>query len=214
MIIIPSSSSDYLTASALYNSIVADCYSLTVRPDLVAETAIAVRKATMKFHQADGWKNDIITSLIPLPVTTSGDSFSYRYTLDLTQAGSLPYFRKISSIDEYNNPLIGNEYHFKELDNDRIFDDYMLEDINYYYRAGQAIQLRVNKQLTTLSVDYWRYPDVTPTGYTSWIAQQFPDAIVCEATATIFAAIGKSDEAQRYAAMFAENLAMLRMTEI
>jgi hypothetical protein len=204
----------YLTGATLYTAVLADIYSITNRPDRTAETAIALRKATMKFHLAEQWAKDIGNVQVTLPVVTSGDSFSYRYTLDLSQAGSLPYFRKLSEIREYNNPLIGNEYHFKPLDNDRRVDDYVLEDINYYTVVGQAAQLRVNKQLTVLDVDYYLYPDITATQYNSWIAQQFQDAIVCEAAANVFAMIGKDAESQRYAGYFNENLLMLQMQEI
>lgn len=197
-----------------YIALQQDIYSLTARPDLVAETAIAIRKATMKCHLADLWKNDIVTTLYPLPVVGDAASLDFRYSIDLTQSATFPYYRRVSSIDEYNSPPTGLEQHYKELDNDRILDAYQMEQINYWYQAGQQIQLRANKSLTTLAVDYWRYPDITALNYTSWIADQFRDAIVEEACANVFATIGKDSEAQRYAAKFAENLQLLRTSEI
>lgn len=208
------------TLQTLYNNLVADVYALTKRPDLIAETALAIRKATMKAHQADMWKNDISTTLIALPVLPLGAQLSFRYAVDLTNTANFPLFRKVSSIDEYNNPLTGQELHFKELDSDRILDDYATEEVNYWYQMGKQVNLRANKNLTYLSVDYYHYPNILPAAYTSWIAQEFPDIIVCEAAANIFRTIGKDSEARSYGDMFvgtdgeSGHLHMLRMSEI
>lgn len=201
-------------SNATYLAIIQDVYALTARPDLAAETALAIRKATMKSHMAETWKNDISNVIITLPVLDNTVEVSWRYSLDLTSSVNFPLYRKLSSIDEYNNPLTGYEIHFKELDNDRILDEYFLEDINYYYQAGQQVNLRANKWLVQLSVDYYKYPDITPATYTSWISDQFRDMIVCEAAASVFRTIGKDSEATSYGNMFAENLLMLQMSEI
>jgi len=218
MIIIGSSSLP--TLQTLYNNLIADVYTLTKRPDLIAETALAIRKATMKAHSADMWKNDISTAIIILPVLPLGSQLSFRYAVDLTNVANFPLFRKVSSIDEYNTIPTGQELHFKELDSDRILDNYATEDINYWYQMGKQVNLRANKNLTYLSVDYYQYPNITPALYTSWIAQEFPDIIVCEAAANIFKTIGKDNEAASYGNMFAGtdgesgHLHMLRMSEI
>lgn len=44
---------------ASLNSLVSDVYTLTNRPDLVAETALAVKKATLKMHHVDFFARDI-----------------------------------------------------------------------------------------------------------------------------------------------------------
>lgn len=200
-------------SAASYLALVNDIYTITARPDLIAETALAVRKATMKCHLADLWKNDLATALVPMPVL-DGALVSFRYSLDLTQAATFPLIRRVSSIDEYNIVPTGYEVHFKELDNDRILDSYLLEEINYWYQAGRQVSLRANKSLAYLAVDYWKFPDITTTNYTSWIADQFPDMILEEACASVFSSCGKDSESQRYAARFQENLAMLRTSEI
>jgi len=201
-------------SAATYAAIVADVYSLTARPDLVAETAIAVRKATMKFHLAETFKNDISIAIVTLPVLSSNGDVSFRYTLDLTNTATYPFYRKVAYIKEYNAIPTGQEIQFKEKDITSLLDNYQLEDINYWTQQSMQVSLRCNKVLTQLAVGYYRYPDVTPITYTSWIADQYQDAITEEACAAVFKAIGKDSEYQRLAANFVDNLHLLQMTQI
>ena len=39
--------------------LIAEAYTLTARPDLVAETASAIRKATLKMHSVDYFYRDL-----------------------------------------------------------------------------------------------------------------------------------------------------------
>jgi hypothetical protein len=196
--------------SVLYPAILNDIYTLTARPDLVMETAKAIRKATMKFHLADFWKNDILSQPV-YPVAVSTGSVDWRYSIDTT---SLPLLRKIASISEYTVPLTGTEQYYKEKDADRVLDEYRAEYINYWWQAGQQVNLRANKLLTQVLIVGYMYPNVTIAGYNSWIAQQFQDAIIEEACASLYRHIGKLDEANALAGNFAENLHMITMAQV
>ena len=44
-------------------ALLADVYSLTTRPDLVAESTVAVRKATLKAHLSDYFFRDLTTQI-------------------------------------------------------------------------------------------------------------------------------------------------------
>jgi len=207
-------------SAASYQQLIQDVYTLTGRPDRAAETALAVRKATLKYHLADLWKNDLTTSLITVPVIVAGSDMSYRYALDLTQSAQFPLFRKMSNIVEYNALPTGLEYKFKEYDADNILDDYRVERLNYWYQMGKQVTLRCDKILVQLAAQYWAFPNVVPATYNSWIADENPDFISSEAAAHVFAAVGKADEAARFAQMFlgpdgnSGNLALLRISEI
>jgi hypothetical protein len=203
-----------------YLQLLQDVYALTGRPDRVAETALAVRKATLKYHLSDLWKNDLTTSTVTLPVINSGTDLSFRYALDLTDSVAYPLVKRISSIKEYNAIPTGREIQFEEYDSDNILTDYRVERLNYWYQMGRQVTLRANKILVQLAIQYWTYPNVTTASYNSWIADQFPDFISCEAASSVFATIGKVDEAARYAQMFngpdgiSGNLGLLRISEI
>ncbi len=211
MTIVVSTSS--ISSVTLYNSLVQDIYNLTARPDLVNETAVAIRKATMKLHLVDFWKSDLVSALYTLPVYVPAD-FSYRYTIDLTDTLVFPLIRKVAHVKEYNTPLSGRETQFKELSADRLLDAYLLEDINYWYQVGQSLHVRCNKNLTQIDVGYWKYPNVIPATYDSWIAQQFPDAVIDEACAQLFRIIGKDAEAVRLTAEFPVNVHAITMAQV
>lgn len=203
-----------MTNTALYTSILTDVYNITQRPDLVNETAIAIRKATMKAHTADLWKNDLTIVYPVTPIEVADTSYTYRYYLDLTNTAVFPQYRKVSDIKEYNNPLTGYELQFDEKDVDRILDQYLLEDVNYWYQAGRQVQIRSTKALVGIQVAYWQYPIVDPTLYNSWIANDFPDIIEEEACAQLYRVIGKLEEAARLAMNFMDNFHILQATQI
>ncbi len=186
--------------------IIAEVYLVTNRPDLVSETASAVRKATMKFHLADTYKQDLSEVLITVPVQTD-----FHYQLDLSNAANYPYFRVLDHVKEYNNPIVGNEIQFTKQDAKGLLDDYGLEKQNYWYQAGFALNINSFKQLNQLTVGYFMYPNVTTGGYNSWIGTSFPDAIIDEASSHIFRLTGKDSEFKVFAAYFEQNLAMVRM---
>lgn len=202
-----------IAPAALYDSILQAVYALTARPDLVNETALAIRKATMKAHCADFWKNDLTERVVAVTPLIAADT-SFRYNFDLTDRVQYPLYRKMNYIKEYNATPPGQELQFKEKDADSLLDSYSLEGINQWYQAGMQVSLRVNKSLSNVKIGYWKYPNVISTAYDSWIAQQAPDIIVEEACAQIFKVIGKDSEHQRLAANFMENLHMLTMTQV
>jgi hypothetical protein len=202
-----------LTGANLYASISAGVYDITKRPDLIQETILAIRKAIMKFHMAELWKNDIV-QVYPLVTVGVGDTYSYRYSLTLSDAVVFPLFRRVAFIKEYNATPLGYELDFKELDMASLLDDYQLEKVDYWTQAGMGATIRSSKALTQLRVGYYKYPNVIPTTFESWIASQFPDAIIEEAIGSIFSSIGKMDEARDYKSRFLENLHMLQITQI
>lgn len=201
-------------SAAIYQTLLNGVYALTKRPDLSVETAQAVRKATMKAHMADSWKNDLTTVIVTLPVLSPVNATSFRYQFDLNDSVQYPLFKRISQVKEYNPVATGQEIQFKELDADRLLDDYQLEDINYWYQVGKVCNLRCNKVLSYLAVGYWKYPNTVPAQYTSWIASEFPDIIIEEAASYVFKAVGKDTEYVRFRDTWEENIALLRAAHI
>ena len=182
-----------------------EVYNLTNRPDLVSQTLTAIRKATMKCHLADEFRQDLQIAIITVPVQTD-----FHYLLDLTNTTSYPNLRRVAYIKEYNSVIVGNEIQFTKLYANALLDEYKLERTNYWYQAGMAVTIGSYKQLVQVSVAYHKYPSTDVATYSSWIADQYPDAIIQEAASTVFKTIGKSDEAKLYQQYFAENLQFLR----
>lgn len=212
-----------------YADLVDSVVAITNRPSLVTEMRVAIRKSIFKFHQADTFKRDLkITSL---NMSLYPDT-NFRWDIDVSNADIFPRYRKYSFLrippSSFPSPAaslpldypwgIPKSPVFTPVAADNIFDSYNVERTNYYYQAGMTVVLRATFQPQFLELGYYSYPLFTNTDGTilidSWIADQYPDAISEEAAGTIFKMIGKDDEAQRYAQLFAENILMVRGTDI
>lgn len=221
--------------SVLYAQMLADIYTITNRPDLIAETQLALRKATVKAHSADFWKGDIAIVpkyILPTPIVDVTQPSS-RFSINLADPANFPNLRKVAYIKEYINPagqvssavsgwdtLIANygtsprQRNYDECSPEAVIDDYGTERTNYWYQAGKQVSLRVYSPILYATFGYYAYPNATPTGYNSWIANEFPDLIVEEAASTVFRMIGKADESAAYASNWATNLHQLTMSQV
>ncbi len=224
-----------IQSSVLYAQILADVYTLTARPDLAAETILAVRKATVKAHSADFWKGDIVIVpkyTLPAPIVDITQPSS-RFLINLADAINFPNLRKVAYIKEYINPagqvssavsawdtLIANygtsprQRNYDECSPESVIDDYGTERTNYWYQAGKQVALRTYTPILYAVFGYWAYPNATASGYNSWIAQEYPDIIVEEAASLVFRMIGKADEAAAYAGNWRDNLHLLTMSQV
>jgi hypothetical protein len=225
-----------VNSAALYAQLVADVYTLTNRPDLVAETALAIRKATLKAHNADFWVSDIVVVpqlTLPTAVTDPSQASS-RYVLNLNDPATFPRLRKVSYIKPYISPtgmtqvpgvsgwdsLLSygagaiTQKNYVEVTASSVVDDYGLERTNYWYQAGKQVNLRIYTQVLAVVLGYWAYPDITSVAYNSWIASEYPDLIVEEAASNVFRMIGKFDEAQAYASNWQANIRTITAAQI
>ena len=197
-----------------FASLVADVYTTTNRPDLVAETALAVRKATLKLHTTGidletgtpkvvfYWPDRSEAIVTPTVVDLANNYYSFD-----TQAAPFSRFRALQYVRQYTPA--DTDLFFDPIDFDNLLDSYRIEKTNVFYLIGQLAQIRANFTVTQVRVGYYRYPVAIESGYSSWIADQLPDMVVEEAAATIFKMIGKDDEFQKYAALTKENMAAL-----
>lgn len=209
-----------------------EVYILTNRPDLVAETRVAVRKAIMKFHSADTFKRDLKVTRLQMSTYPKTAVDQFRWSILLSEFGgqfrrpkSLIYPPELSPPTFVPAPLldisvgISWQREYTEVTQDTIFDRYSAERLNYYYIAGNSLTIKSAFDVDYLDFWYYVYPvyNYLPNGdYTvgSWIVDQYPDAIIEEAAGTVFKMIGKDDEHNRYAQLFAENIAIVRMTDV
>lgn len=195
-----------------FAEIQADVFQTTKRPDLVADTTIAIRKATMKFHSADDWLPDLVTVTVPLTPLFSGDA---RFSIP-TNTAPFVRFRKEYMIRQLVSPPTSNSGQpLESLQLTDLYDrEYAIEKNNYYYRAGNSLTLRTAILWVNAAVTYFQYPITDELTYSSWIADAYRDMITEEACAHLFKMIGKDNVWEQYRAMFTENLAQLRMAHI
>lgn len=206
-------------------------YTITNRPDLVNETTLALRKALFKFHSADSWKQDLNMVVLTMASHTPLEQWRWNIPLSTFPRHRRPKNLRIPPQDfRVGMPSSGNALFyppfnqlsthggFQFLTEDNIFDSYLLEKSNYFYMAGASIYIKASWE--PLKLEYWYYQNPLfsstedPNNISSWIADQFPDYICEEASSAVFKAIGKDDEVSRYREIFAENLQLLRMSDV
>jgi len=179
--------------STSLQSLIDDVYTLTNRPDLVAETSLAVRSATLKLHSLDNWYKDIYQTGIQWNPVDYIQSLEYR-TL-------VPRYRKFKYLRKYSPPT-GNDMmgydgdFFTLITPDNTLDDYGINRENVCYVAGAYINIRSNTQDQYMIFGCYIQPDITELGFSSWIADEYPFAIVTEAASKVFKTIGYDEQFQ------------------
>lgn len=175
-----------------FSNIVADVYTLTNRADLIAETSLAVRNATLKAHRIEKWKRDIQEISVLLPTNTQAV-----VQLDIpTYFSRWRQFKYIRPTDAIT--LVPKSVLLTCIEPDGIFDEYLAEKTDVYYVAGNNTNIRGSAAYTGFFVGFYQNPLVTPEGsYSSWIAQDYPMVIILMATITILQSIGYVEAANK-----------------
>lgn len=170
-----------------------DVITLTSRPELVAETQLAVRNATQFFHLSDFWQRDCEERLFQF------DAAAFLFSLPVSS--TMERFRKLRYIKKFD--LIASitkeskEDKISECDPNSLFDRYNSIKTNVYYLAGDNLNLRLSTAENGLFASWYKYPNTSPEAYASWIADMYPAAIVNKAAAEIQRDIGMTDDANR-----------------
>lgn len=190
-----------------FASLVTDVYSLTNRPDLVNETALAVKAATLKAHQSDYYYKDLFESGIIFAVADYQQTFEYK-TL-VPQWRSAKYMRKCSN----DTPPVPGDF-LKLLAPDDVLDNYKINREDVYYMSGVEMQIRSSTQQATYLLGCYVHPVVILASYNSWIADEHPFVIIYEAARIIYKTIGFDEQEAAYKKMVDEQIMALKMSQI
>jgi hypothetical protein len=189
-----------------FASILADVYTLTNRPDLVAETTLAVKSATLKAHMTDFYSKDIYE----VRITT--DTADYIAGIDvysiISNFRSLKYLRKYDIVTATAGDFIN------VLEPEEVLDDYGVEKVDVCYMAGRVLELKSSTEVDNFILGCYVAPIVTTSGYSSWIADLYPDAIIYEAARVVFKTIGYDEQSATYERLVAEAYSLLKMTAL
>lgn len=182
-----------------------EVYTLTNRPDLVAETLLAVRQSTLALHQSDFYWRDLYET---------GISFSTAaYTQELEYRSILPLFRSIKYLRKANADSTVGAF-FTVVQPESVLDHYGANRTDVCYAAGASIEIKSSTQFQYAVLGYYANPNISASGYNSWIALDHPYAIIFEAAEKVFKMIGKSEEFAAYKLLRDEEKQRLMMTNI
>lgn len=189
--------------------LISEVYSITNRPDRVAETLSSVRSATLKAHQSDYYPRDVYETGISF---TSPAYLQYiEYKDIIPRWRSLKYFRKY---DTSGSGIAGT--FFDIVPTELTQDSYGLNRDNICYLAGNVLQVRSSTELSNALIGCYIDPLIGSTNSTfdSWIAIQHPWYIIYEAAGRVFRMVGKMDEASAQRALALEELITIKATNI
>ena len=183
-----------------FASLVSDVMSLTNRPDLIAETNLAVRAATLKAHQYDDWIKDLFEGSLAFSTSDYYQTLDYKTVVPLWRKPR--YFRKY----DYSVPPGTPGDFFTYIVPEKVIDEFGAGRLDIFYVAGSALQIRSSTLFQYALFGCYVNPDVTEAAYSSWIADDHPFAIVYEAAAVIFKTIGFDEQAVMFREMVKEQM--------
>jgi hypothetical protein len=184
----------------------AEVVTLTSRPDLdvTGQILLAVRNATLKMHQVDYFPKDIYE--VTLAFTTS--TFLQQFDLPT----NIPRWRALKYLRKYDITTGTPGKFFEPIVPENVLDDYSVQRDDVVYLGGDTLQIRSSTAFQHALLGAYLNPDITVSGYTSWIARDYPYVIVNEAAAIILKISGKDEEARLLREMNNENIALLRIS--
>ena len=187
--------------------LITEVYGITNRPDRIQETLSGVRSATMKVHRLDYFPKDIYETGINFPTSD--------YTQQIDYRAIIPRFRAMKYLREFDatafpSPGLAGKF-FQMVAPETILDDYFAERKDIWYLAGDVIQVRSCTQFQYALLGCYLNPivGITDETFSSWIATEFPWAIIHNAASHVFRAIGNAAESQAQM-----QLASMEMTEL
>lgn len=183
-----------------------EVYTQTNLPHLVNETLSAIRSATLKLHQRDFFVNDLREEGISFATAENIQNFEYKLLFPRWRA--LKYFRRALSDGTVVKPT------FEVIDPTNFMDQYNVARTNVAYVAGSYVQIYSKEALQYAVIGFYEHPNTTVASYSSWIARDFPYAIVHEAAATVFAAVGDTEQARSQKVLGAEHIINLTNSSI
>ena len=183
-----------------------EVFLITNRIDLVSETESAIKSATLKAHKSDFYSKDIFETGIEFPSADFRQSLDY-VTL-LSNFRAFKYFRRVE--DEFDD--VGQFIEIISVD--EVLDSYDINRVDIAYVAGRVLEIRASVEFSKALLGAYVYPIVRTGAYNSWVAEQFPFAIIHEAARRIFRSIGQMEEAAAQREFVAEEYTELRMSAL
>lgn len=197
-----------------YAEMLADLITITARPDLSADLEVALRRSTLKMHGLEFWKFDL--TFVNLTVATPAFLMTVDTATAFTRYRNLCF---IKANDAANTDPMSISYGnggqglpmYEPADANRLVDSYGRNLTNIHYQVGRVIHIRSSVAPDRLYAGYYQRPVVSPiNAYSSWIADEYPYAIIDDAAQSIFNTIGKDDKVRLWQQKNMEHLQILK----
>lgn len=168
--------------------LVAEVLTLAGRPDLSVEATLEVRNATLRAHRSDEFHRDLVESAVAFAGANYVQSFEYKL--------AFPRWRRLRYMRFYDQVAQSAGKNFQIIDPAEALNQYGNTRVDVAYPAGSVYNLRGNLPFDAILVGFFQDPDVTVTGYSSWIASEHPFLITYMAAASLLKLVGRAEDAQ------------------
>lgn len=187
-----------------FDELIEEVYLITNRRDLVARTKSAVKAATLKAHKSDFFSKDIFETGVEFTDPDFRQSLDYVSLLSNFRA--LSYLRRV----EDENDDVGK--FFDIVTPAETLDSYGINRVDIAYVAGRVLEIRSSVCFTKMLMGAYVLPIVREGAYNSWVAEQFPFAIIHEAARRVLRTIGNLEESNAQSQFVAEEYAELKLS--
>lgn len=191
-----------------FAELVAEVLVIVKRPDLQTRIEQSVRAATLKMHQSDFFYKDLYETAVQFERADVIQNF--------LPTEIYPNFRKVKYIRYWAGGIDGAPLQFlTPIQIENALDAYKQIKDNVYYMAGQLLQVRTCPAVERVLFGAYLHPIITPAeSYKSWIADEYPYAIIYEAARAIFRSIGFQEQAGEYATLMSEVLTEIKLSSV
>lgn len=182
------------------------------RPDLQGDGTFSfhLRNAILKAHKANYFLKDLAESAVNYSDYVQG---SGQILFEFEPRTLFPRFRTTKYITILDPQTANRIRNLAPLEPEQIVDNYGYYRDNVFYASGSLIKMRTSCATGKFGFGYYQNPDVT-LAQPSWIADEFPFAIVYEAARTLFKSIGYDEQSASMQQLLAEAMAEVVQTGI
>ena len=164
----------------------------TRRPEVTSITQSAIRTATLRAHHVDFFRRDL--QIGQLPYTPSNVSF-YDFSNIYSSLTRLRSFQKLEGVDATTATPV-EELEYRDIDD--LYDSDNVRRLSIYNMIGSTLRIYPQMPTGVLNLYYYANPITSSVGYSSWIANDFPDELAMWAAAIVFARTGFAEMAKEF----------------
>lgn len=168
-------------------------YGLTKRPELTGVTAIALKQATLRAHQVDFFQRDARNVVLTYTVPTGNELFVTIpdiYT-EAPRIRTPDFLQGTDLVTLLPNENLGYLNSYKEF-----WDENNELRSSYFTLQGTDLVARFAGATGRAVLYYYVNPVVTEAGYSSWIADEYPEELAQWAAAIVWNRSGFQEIAQ------------------
>ena len=177
------------------------------RPDMAVQVAQRVRGAILWAHNQDYFPRDRITQMQTVQ----------QFENSTIRLGLPPYFRQFEVVRPFdaNDVAINlstdtpDSVGYREIDPKQIIGYRNSEEINWYYVAGDVLNIRTNVTPVKLYFMYYATPDLRSDNAVTWITEQYQEMVEFRALGVLYSIIGNQELRNTYMNLANENLEIM-----